>query len=295
MNDSSLTRRARAFGLVASASALLLHSLACGSLDERDFSGPPSDGGSSGGSSSSGGASGSGGATSSAGSSGEASCGNGRVEDGEECDSESEPCAYGETCEVCNADCQYEEVRGPYCGDGETNGDEECDGGEACTDECAARTTCDPAADECGPDQYCDAPSCGSPGYCAPRPTSTSNIHVPACGCNGTNYWNETHARSLGATAFATGSSAGCATPEARACSSDAGCPAAGSFCLLAYGLSCNGANQGRCWSKPATATCAGGLFSDDIGFEACDGSTPQCSTDCMVRLNGKTYRTSCL
>lgn len=65
----------------------------------------------------------------------EAECGNGIVEKGEVCDDgnnymeTSEDVDYGDQIKACNEDCTQEKVVvGPYCGDGEINGDELCDG-----------------------------------------------------------------------------------------------------------------------------------------------------------------------
>ncbi|MEE2756240.1 MAG: hypothetical protein VYA30_06250 [Myxococcota bacterium] len=74
-------------------------------------------------------------------------CGNGIIEDGEDCDDGNaftEDCAYGDqNCQVCDARCQTVDGRTSYCGDGrvdDANG-ESCDdnnqnNGDECTNAC---------------------------------------------------------------------------------------------------------------------------------------------------------------
>ncbi|WP_236519450.1 hypothetical protein [Sandaracinus amylolyticus] len=157
---------------------------------------------------------------------------------------------------------------------------------------------CNPVANDCGPGEYCNAPDCGSSGVCVPRPGSTSNVHQPACGCNGVSYWNETHARWLGATAFTTGSYQGC-TSTARSCASGAEC-SAGTECIVERALgaaSCGTAVAGRCWGIPSTATpaiCPGPVTPPDVGYRRCGSSGTECLDICSARLT-RNYFTACL
>lgn len=63
----------------------------------------------------------------------ERSCGNGTVEEGENCDDGNriaEICPYGALeCEVCGESCLLISGATQFCGDGEVNGDEACDAG----------------------------------------------------------------------------------------------------------------------------------------------------------------------
>ncbi|AKF09628.1 hypothetical protein [Sandaracinus amylolyticus] len=157
---------------------------------------------------------------------------------------------------------------------------------------------CNPVANDCGPGEYCSASDCGSSGVCMPRPSSTSNVHQPACGCNGVSYWNETHARWLGATAFATGSYLGCAS-TARTCASSAEC-LPGTECIIERGLgasTCGTAVAGRCWGIPSTATpaiCPGPVTPPDVGYRRCGSSGTECIDVCTARL-ARNYFTACL
>lgn len=67
-------------------------------------------------------------------------CGNGEIEDTEECDdgnTQTELCDYGdEECEICNSQCELVSGQAKFCGDGEVNGGEACDGEPNCNDEC---------------------------------------------------------------------------------------------------------------------------------------------------------------
>jgi fibro-slime domain-containing protein len=75
-----------------------------------------------------------------------ATCGDGKVTGGEECDKPldkaGKPTPNDGRYDGCNADCTY----GPFCGDGVPNGDEECDDGKNTT-----VTSSGPNSDACGP------------------------------------------------------------------------------------------------------------------------------------------------
>ncbi len=83
-------------------------------------------------------------------------CGNGVVEEGEECDNGSDngktDCAYGEkSCELCTKECKKQAGSVAYCGDGTKQGNEVCDKadpesgkgegiGASCSDDCQIAT-----------------------------------------------------------------------------------------------------------------------------------------------------------
>lgn len=143
---------------------------------------------------------------------------------------------------------------------------------------------CNPVLDDCGADEYCDAPDCVSQGICMPRPVDTDAVMLPACGCDGTSYWNVTHAHWLGATAIATDIS-GCGTDGAT-CNGDGDCAAPGASCVTDHGLgpaSCANAELGNCWGIPANATCDGAPLQPDVGFGSCTTGPNQCDMNAVL------------
>jgi hypothetical protein len=51
---------------------------------------------------------------------------------------------------------------------------------------------------ECGSMEYCAGTGCDTPGTCAARPTTCSDIYEPVCGCNGMTYRNGCEAARQG-------------------------------------------------------------------------------------------------
>ena len=78
-------------------------------------------------------------------------CGDGELQDNEECDDgnrENEDCLYGEVeCEVCADDCTLQAGNTSYCGDEELQATEACDDGnqdnaDGCSESCELEELC---------------------------------------------------------------------------------------------------------------------------------------------------------
>jgi hypothetical protein len=119
---------------------------------------------------------------------------------------------------------------------------------------------------------------------------------APACGCNGTTYWNSTHAQWLGTTAF-TVTNSGCpGEGEYDDCSVDSDCDATGAACVTDHGLgkaTCTNAVRGVCWAIPNNASCDGAP-SNGVGFGSCPNGPDMCTGAalelCPAVLDGNFY-----
>ncbi len=136
--------------------------------------------------------------------------------------------------------------------------------------------------EECGPFEYCAfAPlECGpsrEPGRCEPRPDFCEDDCPGACGCDGTIYCSECHARRAGVNV--TGDER-CGPPP---CGPAGLVCADGEYCDL--GAECGAAGRHRCRGVPVT--CSGSL--DPVC--GCDGVTY--GNACLARQAGATVATT--
>ncbi|MBZ9571930.1 DUF11 domain-containing protein [Patescibacteria group bacterium] len=120
-------------------------------------------------------------------------CGDGNVDESEECDDGANnglECLpeYGSTCNYCSTDCQTVELQGPYCGDGNLDDGEECDDGnnedgDDCSANCLTEEVSEPI---CGDgviegDEECDEGE-NNGTECTPEYGSTCNYCSTDCG-----------------------------------------------------------------------------------------------------------------
>jgi hypothetical protein len=148
--------------------------------------------------------------------------------------------------------------------------------------------TCNPLQSQCGADEYCATDSCSRNGACMPRPSSSSKVHAPTCGCDGVTYWNRQHASWLGVASEAT---TGRCQFMARSCDPDngSGC-GSGQYCFRLWwrsGVGCGTSTAGaptfsQCFSRPSTVDCAS--TPDGDGPSTCNGS---CTNWCAVERDG--------
>lgn len=142
---------------------------------------------------------------------------------------------------------------------------------------------CNPAANQCGTSEYCEAANCTTTGFCKPRPATSDQNMALVCGCDGVTYWNVTHARFLGA---ATGAVGMCMPAIAKSCNADsgAGC-GTGEYCNTLWwrsGTGCSTATAGaashsQCFNKPQNFSCP--VAADNNGAQYCSGG---CTNDCV-------------
>ncbi|MBO7125987.1 DUF4215 domain-containing protein [bacterium] len=238
-------------------------------------------------------------------------CGNGKVEEGEECDKGSEngktECAYSETsCQVCTDDCQITEGNTSFCGDEvkDTANGEECDNGfsngiincaygdENCTVCTADCKVADGTTSFCGDgivdedvEDCDDGANNGKYGYC----NADCNGLAPRCG---DDYVNEEYGEKCDDGAL-NGTYGYCNTT----CSGLAAHCGDGNI-DTANGEKCdNGENNGNtdcaygetsctvcswnCQPEEGYASyCGDGLVDEDHG-EACDDASGNGRTDC--------------
>jgi hypothetical protein len=126
--------------------------------------------------------------------------------------------------------------------------------------------------EDCGPDNYCDAPGCGM-GQCAPKPIAAGLPPDPdyVCGCDGVTYWNGAVAASKGMSVASMGA---CAAPIG--CGPGMACPA-GSKCSYKVmdAASCGMATKGECVGTPLSCPL------DGPKARACTTST--CELTCSL------------
>lgn len=127
---------------------------------------------------------------------------------------------------------------------------------------------------DCGPDGFCDRPSCGAlVGACRRRPSFCDARVDHVCGCDGVTYWNDCLRAKAGVSLV---ERAQCSAP--RTCTGpDAGCPQ-GAACgrLFDGALACQpGTFEGTCWVLPSVCPPA----PSDDGWRAC--GTSACVSTC--------------
>ncbi|HEY2775008.1 MAG TPA: hypothetical protein VGK20_13255 [Candidatus Binatia bacterium] len=226
-----------------------------------------------------------------------ASCGNGVVNNTEECDDGN--ATNGDGCsDTCTIESGWACVgTNPsvcnliVCGDGKVQGTEQCDGGGCCNSDCtftSAATTCRGSAGVCDPAESCTGSTSACPDDAKSNAVCRASVGVcdTAESCDGTNNNCPADAKS---NAICRPSSGVCDLGAETCDGTSNNCPAdqaapAGTLCRASLGVcdpaeTCNGTSSQCPADARSTALCRPSAGVCDPA-ETCDGSAAACPGD---------------